>query len=116
MKNTSQGHIQPAPVAFAKALADETRQKIMKLCCCNWLSVTEIVEQLDVAQPTVSHHLAILKEAGLVKVRPDGKQTFYSLNQERVAVCCGQLMSVFAPEEEVTNIIDKLLYERNNHV
>ncbi len=108
MKSATQGHVQPAPVNFAKALADETRQKIMKLCCCQWLSVTEIVEQLDVTQPTVSHHLAVLKEAGLVDVRHDGKQTFYSLRQERVAVCCGQLMTVFAPEEEATKTLSRL--------
>jgi ArsR family transcriptional regulator, arsenate/arsenite/antimonite-responsive transcriptional repressor len=48
-------------VLFAKALADETRQKIMNLCCCEWLSVNAIVEQLgEVTQPTVSHHLAVL--------------------------------------------------------
>ncbi len=108
MKSATQGHVQPAPVNFAKALADETRQKIMKLCCCQWLSVTEIVEQLDVTQPTVSHHLAVLREAGLVDVRHDGKQTFYSLSQERVAVCCGQLMTVFAPEEEATKTLGRL--------
>jgi len=108
MKSETEGHSQPAPVTFAKALADETRQKIMKLCCCQWLSVTEIVEQLDVAQPTVSHHLAVLKEAGLVAVRPEGKQTFYSLNQERVAAFCGQLMTVFAPEDETTKALSRL--------
>ena len=108
MKNASQEHLSPAPVTFAKALADETRQKIMQLCCCQWLSVAEIVAQLDVAQPTVSHHLAILKEAGLVHVRPDGKQTFYSLNQARVALCCGQLMAVFAPEDESTLALNRL--------
>ena len=96
------------PVEFAKALADETRQKIMKLCCCKWLSVTEIVEQLDVAQPTVSHHLAILRDAGLVNIRPEGKQTFYTLNQERVVTCCGQVMQVFAPEEEATKTISSM--------
>jgi ArsR family transcriptional regulator len=96
------------PVAFAKALADETRQKIMKLCCCKWLSVTEIVEQLDVAQPTVSHHLAILRDAGLVNIRPEGKQTFYTLNQGRVVMCCGQVMQVFAPEEEATKAVNDL--------
>ncbi len=96
------------PVDFAKALADETRQKIMKLCCCKWLSVTEIVEQLNVAQPTVSHHLAILRDAGLVSIRPEGKQTFYTLNQDRVVNCCGQIMKVFAPEEEMTKTISAL--------
>jgi ArsR family transcriptional regulator len=83
-------------VLFAKALADENRQKIMKFCCCNWLSVNEIVERLNVTQPTVSHHLAILREAGLVEVRQEGKQTFYKLNQKRITVCCGQLQANFA--------------------
>ena len=94
-------------VDFAKALADETRQKIMKLCCCGWVSVTEIVDQLNVTQPTVSHHLAILRDSGLVNVRHEGKQTFYSLNQERMAVCCGQLMVKFAPEVKPTETDNK---------
>jgi ArsR family transcriptional regulator len=96
-------------VLFAKAIADETRQKIMSACCCNWLSVNEIVEKMNVSQPTVSHHLAILREAGLVNVREDGKQTFYSLNQERLAVCCGQLMIKFAPETETSEVVKKTM-------
>lgn len=90
------------PVLFAKALADETRQKIMKLCCCEWISVRDIVEQLSVTQPTVSHHLAILREAGLVDAREDGKLTFYRLNQAQISSCCGGLMVKFAPEDELT--------------
>jgi ArsR family transcriptional regulator len=86
------------PVLFAKALADETRQKIMKVCCCNWLSVNEIVEHLNVTQPTVSHHLAVLRESGLVEVREDGKQTFYRLNQNQITVCCGELRTTFAAD------------------
>jgi ArsR family transcriptional regulator len=97
------------PVLFAKAISDETRQKIMNLCCCDSLSVNEIVEKLDVSQPTVSHHLAILREADLVTVREEGKQTFYSLNQENVAVCCGQLMIKFAPESVTTEKLIKTL-------
>ena len=92
-------------VEFAKAIADDTRQKIMALCCCVEISVSEIVEKTNVSQPTVSHHLAILREAGLVNVRHEGKQTFYSLNQERMAFCCGQLMVKFAPEEEMTEAV-----------
>jgi ArsR family transcriptional regulator len=95
------------PVLFAKAIADETRQKIMSACCCCWLSVNEIVEKMNVSQPTVSHHLAILREADLVNVREEGKQTFYSLNQEHIAVCCGQIMLKFAPETETTEVVKK---------
>jgi ArsR family transcriptional regulator len=90
------------PVLFAKAIADDTRQKIMSECCCCWLSVNEIVEKMEVSQPTVSHHLAILRDAGLVSIREEGKQTFYTLNQEHIAVCCGQIMLKFAPEEKAT--------------
>jgi ArsR family transcriptional regulator len=93
------------PVLFAKAIADETRQKIMSSCCCCWLSVNEIVEKVGFTQPTISHHLAILRDASLVDIREEGKQTFYTLNQERVAVCCGQLMVKFAPESEKTKKI-----------
>jgi ArsR family transcriptional regulator len=97
------------PVLFAKALADETRQKIMNLCCCHWLSVSEIVEQVGFSQPTVSHHLAILREAGLVYIREEGKQTFYTLNQNRLVACCSQLMIKFAPEEKATSSMEKIL-------
>jgi len=97
------------PVLFAKAIADETRQKIMNICCCESLSVNEIVEKLDVSQPTVSHHLAILRDADLVTVRGEGKQTFYSLNQERVSFCCGQLMIKFAPETKTTEKLVKTI-------
>jgi ArsR family transcriptional regulator len=97
------------PVLFAKAISDETRQKIMKLTCCDTLSVNEIVEKLEVSQPTVSHHLAILRDAGLVTIREEGKQTFYSLNQENIAICCGQLMIKFAPESLTTEKMIKTL-------
>ena len=97
------------PVLFAKAIADETRQKIMHLVCCNWLSVSEIVEKIGYSQPTISHHLAILRDAGLVDIREEGKQTFYSLNQENIAVCCGQIMLKFAPENKATAAVVKVV-------
>jgi ArsR family transcriptional regulator len=87
-------------VAFAKALADDTRQQIMQQLCCVWLNVGDIVTALGskVNQPTVSHHLKKLQEAGLVLVRQEGRQHFYTLNQEHLTVCCGRLISTFAPE------------------
>ena len=86
-------------VLFAKAIADDTRQKIMALLCCNWLCVSDVVERLgDVRQPTVSHHLSILREAELVHTRREGKQIFYSLNQQAVAACCGSILLKFAPD------------------
>jgi ArsR family transcriptional regulator, arsenate/arsenite/antimonite-responsive transcriptional repressor len=98
-----------SPVLFAKAIADETRQKIMTECCCCWISVGDLAVKLGVTQPTVSHHLAILREAGLVNSRDEGKQTFYTLNQEKIAVCCGQIMLKFAPEEKATEAVIKVV-------
>ncbi|MEE9217044.1 MAG: metalloregulator ArsR/SmtB family transcription factor [Anaerolineales bacterium] len=88
----------PDPIEFAKALSDRTRQEIMKLCCCEWRSVGALADELKVTQPTVSHHLAFLRDANLVHIRPEGRQTFYTLNQSSVAACCGVLMQNFAPD------------------
>ena len=85
-------------VEFAKALSDDTRQKIMMLCCCQELSVNDIVAASDVAQPTVSHHLKILRNAGLVSTKRRGKQVLYTLNQERLATACCVVAENFAPE------------------
>ena len=79
----------PETVTFAKALADDTRQRIMELCCCNPMSVTELVEAMQVAQPTVSHHLSILRNAGLVHVERRGKQVLYQLNQYGICASSG---------------------------
>jgi len=97
------------PVLFAKAIADETRQRIMSECCCCELSVSQIVEKIGFSQPTISHHLAILRDANLVNVREEGKQTFYTLNQDHIAVCCGQIMVKFAPESVTTENLLKTI-------
>src|SRR5258708_40232586 len=91
-------------VAFAKTLADETRQEIMKHLCCEWLSVNDVVDKLGgkVNQPTVSHHLKKLEEAGLVLIRQEGRQRFYTLNQQQISVCCGALIRVFAPNSDAS--------------
>ena len=89
------------PVIFGKAIADETRQRIMSLICCRELCVSDLVEELgDVSQPTVSHHLQILRQAGLADTRREGKQIYYTLRQEAIADCCRVIAVRFAPEVE----------------
>lgn len=100
------GKVMINKVEFAKALADGTRQKIMALCCCEMVSVNDIVNKLDVAQPTVSHHLKILKNARLVKSERRGKQILYTLNQERLARGCCQVAEEFAPSQPLQIIVD----------
>lgn len=66
--------------AFYKALSDESRLKIIKMLTGKELCVCEIIENLAISQPTVSHHLKILKYAGLINDKKEGKWVFYSLN------------------------------------
>ncbi|MCW5888376.1 MAG: helix-turn-helix transcriptional regulator, partial [Anaerolineales bacterium] len=56
----------------------------------------------------VSHHLALLRQAQLVLVRDEGKNTYYTLNQEKMARCCGQLISTFAPESETAEHLERM--------
>ncbi len=92
------------PVAFGKAIADETRQRIMRLLCCRELCVSDLVTELrDISQPTVSHHLQILKQAGLVDTRREGKQMYYTLRQEAIANCCRVIVREYAPDVDLVD-------------
>jgi hypothetical protein len=68
-----------ALVAFFKALADESRLKIIGLLASAERGVDELASLLDLKAPTVSHHLSRLKEVGLVAMRADGNSHYYSL-------------------------------------
>ena len=61
------------------------------------LCVSDIVEAFDASQPTISHHLRLLRNVGLVNSRKQGKLVYYELNQENVSECCGMLVTKFAP-------------------
>ena len=68
------------------------------------MCVGDIVDVFDVSQPTISHHLNVLKQFGLVSRRKQGKQVFYAIIHENVVECCGRLVAMFAAEEEVCQI------------
>lgn len=63
-----------------KALSEEIRLRIIKLLERGELCVCDIVAALDMVQPKVSFHLAVLKEAGFIKDRKQGRWTHYSLD------------------------------------
>lgn len=64
---------------FFKALADETRLRILRLLEVREMCVCEVMVALDLTQPTASHHLGLLENAGLVNDRKEGKWVFYSI-------------------------------------
>ena len=63
-----------------KALADPTRRQILELLAQNELTAGEIAAQFDMTKPSVSHHLAILKSAGLVQDERRGQNIVYNVN------------------------------------
>lgn len=64
-----------------KALGEETRLQIVRLLFKEPLGVNELAEKLDANQYNVSKHLRIMREAGLVEVRKEGKQRLYFVSE-----------------------------------
>lgn len=71
---------------FFKTLGDPNRLHILKLvaqqediCACT------LLDELDVSQPTLSHHMKLLRDCGLVHARKSGRWMHYTLNHERFA-------------------------------
>lgn len=83
-------------VQFFKALADSTRQEILRMLEEEDMNVTEICEIFEnITQPTVSHHLQILKNCGLVDSRKEGKLIYYFIKRECIGNNCQEFFGEF---------------------
>jgi DNA-binding transcriptional ArsR family regulator len=67
-----------------RILAEPTRLRVLQLLRPGELNVSSLCEHLGLAQPTVSHHLGLLRDEGLVTSRREGKHVFYALNRHAV--------------------------------
>ncbi|WP_125154778.1 ArsR/SmtB family transcription factor [Clostridium rectalis] len=63
-----------------KGLSDPNRLKIIDILSCKEMCACDILEYFDFTQPTLSHHMKVLMECGVVKSRKEGLWTHYSLN------------------------------------
>ena len=72
-------------IKVMRLLADPTRLRVLTMLQEREMNVSALCDRLDLAQPTVSHHLGLLRAMNLVSTRRNGKQVFYSLNQDHVA-------------------------------
>lgn len=63
-----------------KALNDSTRRKILELLRKNDMTAGDIADEFEISKPSISHHLDLLKQAGLVEAMKKGQFIFYSLN------------------------------------
>lgn len=67
-----------------KALGDPKRVMIVDMLSCGELCACKILEKFELTQPTLSHHMKLLCECGLVKGRNEGKWTYYSLDSRTI--------------------------------
>ena len=82
-----------------KALSDPKRLRIVDMLSCGEMCACVILEAFQVTQPTLSHDMKVLTEAGLVTDRREGKNIFYTLNLERLRVLQDTLGAIFEEKE-----------------
>lgn len=69
-------------VLIFKALSDKNRLQIVELLSGKELCACKILEKFEITQPTLSHHMKILSDCGIINTRKNGKWSYYSLNVE----------------------------------
>jgi ArsR family transcriptional regulator len=70
--------------SWFKARPDQHRLMIVDMLSCGELCACVILNKFNITQPTLSHHMKILCDCGLVRGRKEGKWTYYSLNEKTV--------------------------------
>jgi DNA-binding transcriptional ArsR family regulator len=78
-------------VRLHRALGDDTRLRILRLLRDRDLYLTEIAQLLELSKPTIKHHLAQLRSAGLVTVTEEAGLTYYSLRRDRLDAATAEL-------------------------
>lgn len=97
-------------VQLFKLLADETRLRIMNyLMQADELNVRTLCRLLRQSQPAVSHHLALLRVAGIIECRRDGKHNFYHLVPKRCQAYLDTVFGVTGDQVRKVRVEDALL-------
>lgn len=109
MPQTNQVHVIKA--AFLKVLAHPLRLRILELLGQGEQSVGEFAQTLSVDQPTVSRHLGILKQGGLVTGRQDGASVIYRLQNEETVQLLQQLTELLKRKLQVDQELLKTVEE-----
>lgn len=84
--------------AVFKAFCDENRIRIIKLLCSGEKCACRLLEEIHVTQPTLSHHMKILCDAGIVVGRKEGKWTHYSISENGVELAKEYLQQLTTPD------------------
>lgn len=81
---------------FFEALADDVRREIIKLLRNGEMCVTHIFDRFYNSRSTISYHLGLLRDAGVVNIRKQGRRIYYSLNLEKIQEYLQRFSSEFA--------------------
>lgn len=76
-----------------KALSEETRIEILNLLKGGEMNVNDIADKCSVSRPTISHHLQIMKKAGVLNSTKDGKEIYYSINMHKLTSLAQSILS-----------------------
>ncbi len=99
-----------------KALSDPNRLKIIDLLSCGEKCACEILESFDFTQPTLSHHMKVLADCGLVKARKDGIWNLYKLNLNNANKLVLFFMSLITENEDCTSKDKKCEEAKNDYL
>jgi DNA-binding transcriptional ArsR family regulator len=89
------------------ALAHPTRRQILQDLTEGELAAGEIAARFSSSGPTISRHLGVLRQAGLIAERRDGNRILYSLVSDRLALSVGDFLSTVCPEQIVLREVRK---------
>ena len=81
-----------------KAISDPKRLRIVDMLSCGELCACKILEAFHITQPTLSHDMKVLLEAGVVKDRREGKNIYYALDRENLADFEHTLQTILKPK------------------
>ncbi len=87
-------------VLAIKAMSDETRLKIIDMLSCGEMCACDILEKFSISQPTLSYHMKILTESGLVNGVRDGAWMRYTLNTEKTNELIGFLKEITCEKDD----------------
>jgi len=83
-----------------KALSEASRLKIIDILSCCEMCACDILEHFEFTQPTLSHHMKVLMDTGIIKCRKDGLWSYYSLNNKNCNKLILFLMNLTTEKDE----------------
>lgn len=97
-------------IPILKAIADETRLKIIDMLSCGEMCANEILEKFQISQSTLSYHMKVLMETNIINGYKDGNWIRYSLNKERATELIDFIVHITSEKENCIcrNVVDRI--------